>query len=307
MINGIKFQHFQLDYFQKYPFIDSSTTYFESFQDNHYTLMNAQKEVVHHIPFAIGEQSATLFGKKYIVINSTENNVSFDEHLVTLMKCAAKEDSNIYVLFYPSFGISLLHVNGSMFTKNMIADFFYKISASLEEKKTKYPKEKSLVAGDELQVLYRKKDYNKNGTAVYTNRSVITYRVMKDTLINEEACYIINQSSYKWSTNETEILSPLILRKNNNPLFVKKRKKIKFEDICKLEVVNPLELNISVPSSTILGSKSLVTLLEHQSSKLTLTTTLSSFPIFIIETEGLEAKIQYLKKRSKTWGEKLIF
>ena len=191
IIENRQFHKFKTEAFVDYSEIEKTETYYESFLNGNYKLLDKNLETVHHIDYtATYEQNATLFGdevKTSLEFIDTRRSYPRDS-LVATDKTPRKyfktENSEIYALLIPDLKTLAVSSNGQFYTKQLFGDNYNDISEGVKNN-FQTNNRFDIQPGDEVQLFYRRKWYNDStGLAEYQDKQFKNFKYIGDTLID---------------------------------------------------------------------------------------------------------------------------
>ena len=191
IIENRQFHKFKTEAFVDYSEIEKTETYYESFLNGNYKLLDKNLETVHHIDYtATYEQNATLFGdevKTSLEFIDTRRSYPRDS-LVATDKTPRKyfktENSEIYALLIPDLKTLAVSSNGQFYTKQLFGDNYNDISEGVKNN-FQTNNRFDIQPGDEVQLFYRRKWYNDStGLAEYQEKQFKNFKYIGDTLID---------------------------------------------------------------------------------------------------------------------------
>lgn len=191
IIENKQFHKFKTEDFVDYSEIEKSETYYESFSNDNYQLLNANFEIVHKIDYnATSEQNATLFGEKTKTsLEFIDTRTSFPrDSLIATNKTPRKyfksDNAEIYAVIIPDLKTLVLSSNGQFYTKQLIGDNYNDISEGIKNN-FKTNNRFDIQQGDEIQLLYRRKWYNDTtGIAEYQDKQFKNIKYIGDTIVD---------------------------------------------------------------------------------------------------------------------------
>ncbi|MBB4081150.1 hypothetical protein GGR28_003798 [Lewinella aquimaris] len=195
-INERRYTKFKTEDFTDYPKIDNSSTYYESFTDRNYRLLDHRLEVIHDIDYnKTAEQLTSLFGEKVntsLEFIDTRQNFPRDTLIVTDQtprKYFQTSNPEVYAVIIPDLQTMAVSSNGQFYTKQLLGDNYNEITDGIINQYSASSKF-DIQSDDEIQLLYRRKWYNDStGLAEYEDKQFINIKFIGDS-IAEDLSYL---------------------------------------------------------------------------------------------------------------------
>jgi len=211
IINNTWYKKFQTEDFTDYSGRRTSNTYYESFSDGLYTLLNKKLQVVHKINYqTTKEQQGTIFGKPVQIsleFIDTRNSLPRDSLIPmekTPRKYFQKGNSEIYLVLIPDLKTLAVSSNGQFYTKQLFGDNYNDITNGLQndyEASTKFDIQK----GDEIQLFYRRKWYNDTtNIAEYEDKQFKNIKYLGDTIVENAKALKLEIEGYNYLSGSKE-------------------------------------------------------------------------------------------------------
>lgn len=191
IIENRKFLKFKTEDFVDYSEIEKSETYYESFLNGNYKLLDNNFETVHDINYKeSNEQTATLFGyevKTSLELIDTRNSYPRDSLIATNKtprKYFKSDNTEIYAVIIPDLKTLAVSSNGQFYTKQLFGDNYNDISEGIKNN-FKANNRFDIQKGDEIQLFYRRKWYNDStGIAEYQDKQFKNVKYIGDTIVD---------------------------------------------------------------------------------------------------------------------------
>jgi hypothetical protein len=191
IIENRKFLKFKTEDFVDYSEIEKSETYYESFLNGNYKLLDNNFETVHDINYKeSNEQTATLFGyevKTSLELIDTRNSYPRGSLIATNKtprKYFKSDNSEIYAVIIPDLKTLAVSSNGQFYTKQLFGDNYNDISEGIKNN-FKANNRFDIQKGDEIQLFYRRKWYNDStGIAEYQDKQFKNVKYIGDTIVD---------------------------------------------------------------------------------------------------------------------------
>jgi hypothetical protein len=220
LIDNRKFRKFQMSDFKDYADQKQIKSYYESFSNGIYCLLDSSLQVVHQINFqTTNEQTGILFGKSTQIaleLLHASSNHSDEAPVITdntPRKYFQKDTAEIYVVIIPFFEALVVAGNGQYYVKKMMADCYNNISEGLLNN-VKVSNRFDIQVGDEVQLFYRNKWYNDTTyLAEYRDKQYKNFKYSGDTIVQDQLHmkFQVEEYSYLSGHNDDtkEFLVPL--------------------------------------------------------------------------------------------------
>ena len=205
IIEKRQFHKFKTEDFVDYSEIEKTETYYESFLNGNYKLLDKNLKTVHNIDYtATSEQTATLFGnevKTSLEFIDTRRSYPRDSLIAnekTPRKYFKTDNSAIYALIIPDLKTVAVSSNGQFYTKQLFGDNYNDISEGIKNK-FQVNNRFDIQVGDEIQLFYRRKWYNDStGIAEYQDKQFKNIKYVGDTIINGNKSLKLRVEGYNY-------------------------------------------------------------------------------------------------------------
>jgi hypothetical protein len=196
------------------------TSYYESFANGTYCLLDSSLQVVHQINFlTTNEQTGILFGKSTLIaleLLYTGRNLGEEKAVSTAnvpRKYYQKDNSEIYVVVIPYLEAQVVSSNGQYYLKKLMGDNYNDISEGLVHN-FKVSSRFDIQKGDEIQLFYRRKNYNDTtNMAEYEDKQFKNFKYLGDTVVNDKTAMKFQTEGYNYLSGSmdgsNEFLVPL--------------------------------------------------------------------------------------------------
>jgi hypothetical protein len=192
IIGNIKFRKLQTEDFSDYSKMRKTTTYYEAFADEFYTLLDNSLNVLHKLNYTNKkDQLGTLFGRQTdISLEFIDTRNSFPKDSLiptekTPRKYFQKDNSEIYLVIIPDFKTVAVSSNGQFYTKQLFGDNYNDITNGLKNN-YQVSNKLDIQKGDEIQLFYRRKWYNDTtDLAEYEDKQFKNIKYLGDTVVNK--------------------------------------------------------------------------------------------------------------------------
>ena len=220
VIEAIQYKKFQLADFTDYAGQKAITSFYESFANGTYCLLDSSLQVVHQVNFqTTNEQTGILFGKSTQIsleLLSARSNPSEEKAVATAnvpRKYFRKDNSEIYVVVIPFFEAQVVSSNGQYYLKKLMGDNYNDISEGLVHD-FKVSSRFDIQKGDEIQLFYRRKWYDDTtNMAEYEDKQFKNFKYLGDTVVKDKTAMKFQTEGYNYlsgSMDDTkEFLVPL--------------------------------------------------------------------------------------------------
>jgi hypothetical protein len=220
LIDNTKFRKFQMSDFKDYADQKQIKSYYESFSNGIYCLLDSSLQVVHQVNFqTTSEQTGILFGistQIALELLHTSSNHSEEAPVITdntPRKYFQKDAAEIYVVIIPFFEALVVAGNGQYYLKKLMGDNYNDISEGLVHD-FKVSSRFDIQKGDEIQLFYRNKWYDDTTyLAEYRDKQYKNFKYSGDTIVQDQLHmkFQVEEYSYLSGRNDDtkEILVPL--------------------------------------------------------------------------------------------------
>jgi hypothetical protein len=190
IIYNVKYRKFQTSDFTDYSDKRETRTFYETFANGVYCLLDDNKKIVHKINYQTdNEQTGTIFGKQtQILLEFIDTRNYFPkDSLVPTEKTPRKyyrtDNSEIYLIIIPDLQSLVVSSNGQFYTKQLMGDNYNDITKGLQNNFTASTKF-DIQIGDEVQLFYRRKWYNDTtNLAEYQDKQYKNIKYVGDTIV----------------------------------------------------------------------------------------------------------------------------
>jgi hypothetical protein len=227
LIDNVKYHKFQTADFKDYSEQHEKKTFYETFANGIYCLLDDNKKVVHKINYQTNNnQTGTIFGKEtQISIEFIDTRSSYPrDSLVPTEKTPRKyyqtDNSEIYLVIIPDLQSLVVSSNGQFYTKQLMGDNYNDISKGLQNNysaTTKFDIQK----GDEVQLFYRRKWYNDTtNLAEYQDKQFKNFKYVGDTIVNETKALKFEVEGYNYLSGSYERPEELLIAITDSGYYV---------------------------------------------------------------------------------------
>lgn len=218
IINNIKYRKLQTSDFTDYSNKRETRTFYETFANYIYCLLDNNKNVIHKINYQIdNEQIATIFGKQTNILLEyidTRNSYTGDSLIPTLKtprKYYQKDNSEIYLVVIPDLQSLVISSNGQFYTKQLMGDNYNDITNGFKNNfstSTKFDIQK----GDEIQLFFRRKWYNDTSyISEYQDKQFKNFKYLADTIVNNTKTLKFEVEGYNYLSGSYESPQELLV------------------------------------------------------------------------------------------------
>jgi nitrogen regulatory protein PII len=204
-INHVIYHKFQTADFTDYDGNKTLNTYYESFADSIYTLLDYRKNTIHKINYLINnEQTGIIFDKQSTILLEfidTRNSYPRDSLKPTIKtprKYYQKDSADIYLIIIPDLQSLVVASNGRFYTKQLMGDNYNAITNGFKNSYTATSKF-DIQKGDEVQLFYRRKWYDdQTDVAKYEDKQFKNFRYIGDTILKNTQAMIMETEGYNY-------------------------------------------------------------------------------------------------------------
>lgn len=227
IIEKVKYHKFQTSDFTDYSNKRETKTFYETFANGVYCLLDDTKKVVHKINYQIDkEQTATIFGKQTNILLEfidTRNSYPRDSLVATRKtprKYYQKDNSEIYLVIIPVLQSLVVSSNGQFYTKQLMGDNYNDITEGLKNNYTASTKF-DIQKGDEIQLFYRRKWYNDTtNLAEYEDKQFKNFKYLSDTIVNNTKALKFEVEGYNYLSGSYDSPQELLVTLTDSGYYV---------------------------------------------------------------------------------------
>jgi hypothetical protein len=227
IIDNVKYRKFQTSDFTNYSNKQETKTFYETFTNDVYYLLDNSKKVIHKIDYQIDtEQAATIFGKEQNILLEfidTRNSYPRDSLVPTMKtprKYYQKDNSEIYLVIIPDLQSLVVSSNGQFYTKQLMGDNYNDISNGLKNNYTASTRF-DIQKGDEIQLFYRRKWYDDTtNVAEYQDKQFKNFKYINDTIIKNEKALKFEVEGYNYLSGSYDSPQELLVTVTDSGYYV---------------------------------------------------------------------------------------
>lgn len=205
LIDNVSYRKFQTADFKDYAEQHEQKTFYETFADGIYCLLDDSRKVLHKINYlANNKQTGTIFGKEtQLSLEFIDTRRSYPrDSLIPTWKTPRKyyqtDNTEIYLVIIPDLKSLVVSSNGQSYTKQLMGDNYNDISRGLQNNYTASTKF-DIQKGDEVQLFYRRKWYNDTtDLAEYEDKQFKNIKYVGDTITNESKALKFEVEGYNY-------------------------------------------------------------------------------------------------------------
>ncbi len=218
IIENVKYRKFKTSDFTDYSNKQETKTFYETFANGVYCLLDNSKKVIHKINYQIDkEQTSTIFGKQSNILLEfidTRNSYPRDSLVATRKtprKYYQKDNSEIYLVIIPDLQSLVVSSNGDFYTKQLMGDNYNDITIGLQNNYTASTKF-DIQIGDEVQLFYRRMWYNETTNfAEYKDKQFKNFKYLSDTIVNNTKTLKFEVEGYNYLSGSYESPQELLV------------------------------------------------------------------------------------------------
>ena len=227
IIDNVKYRKFQTSDFINYSDKRETKTFYETFVNGVYSLLDNSKKVVHKISYqADKEQTGTIFGKQSNILLEfidTRNSYPRDSLVATKKtprKYYQKDNSEIYLVIIPDLQSLVVSSNGQFYTKQLMGDNYNDITNGFKNNFTASTKF-DIQKGDEIQLLYRRKWYDDTtNLAEYEDKQFKNFKYLSDTIVNNTKALKFEVEGYNYLSGSYDSPQELLVTVTDSGYYV---------------------------------------------------------------------------------------
>lgn len=227
LIDKVKYLKFQTSDFTGNSEKQETKTFYETFDNGIYCLLDNNKNIVHKINYqADKEQDGIIFCKQSKIsleFIDTRNSFPRDSLIPTQKtprKYYTKGNSEIYLVIIPDLKTLAVSSNGQFYTKQLFGDNYNDISKGFQDNysaNTKFDIQK----GDEIQLFYRRKWYgDTTNLAEYEDKQFKNFKYVGDTIVNNTKTLKLEIEGYNYLSGSYESPEELLVPVTDSGYYV---------------------------------------------------------------------------------------
>jgi len=205
IIDNVKYRKFKTSDFTDYSDKKDTKTFYETFANGVYCLLDDSIKIVHKINYQTNnEQTGIIFGRQtQILLEFIDTRNSFPrDSLIPTEKTPRKyyptDNSEIYLVIIPDLQSLVVSSNGQFYTKQLMGDNYNDITKGLQNNFTASTKF-DIQKGDEVQLFYRRKWYNDTtNLAEYEDKQFKNFKYLGDTVVNDTKALKFEVEGYNY-------------------------------------------------------------------------------------------------------------
>ena len=227
IIDNVKYRKFKTSDFTDYSDKKDTKTFYETFANSVYCLLDDSKKIVHKINYQTNnEQTGIIFGRQtQILLEFIDTRNSFPrDSLITTEKTPRKyyptDNSEIYLVIIPDLQSLVVSSNGQFYTKQLMGDNYNDITKSLQNNFTASTKF-DIQKGDEVQLFYRRKWYNDTtNLAEYEDKQFKNFKYLGDTVVNDTKALKFEVEGYNYLSGSYDSPQELLVTVTDSGYYV---------------------------------------------------------------------------------------
>jgi hypothetical protein len=227
IIENVKYREFKTSDFTDYSDKQEAKTFYETFANGVYCLLDNSKKVVHKINYQIDkEQTGTIFGKQSNILLEfidTRNSYPRDSLVATKKtprKYYQKDNSEIYLVIIPDLQSLVVSSNGQFYTKQLMGDNYNDITNGFKNNSTASTKF-DIQKGDEIQLFYRRKWYDDTtNIAEYQDKQFKNFKYLADTIVNNTKTLKFEVEGYNYLSGSYKSPQMLLVSVTDSGYYV---------------------------------------------------------------------------------------
>lgn len=227
IIENVKYLKFQTSDFTDFSDKRETKSFYETFANSVYCLLDNSRKVVHKINYQIDkEQTATIFGKQTTILLEfidTRNSYPKDSLVATRKtprKYYQKDNSEIYLVIIPDLQSLVVSSNGQFYTKQLMGDNYNDISNGLKNNYTASTRF-DIQKGDEIQLFYRRKWYDDTtNVAEYQDKQFKNFKYLGDTIVSNTKTMKFEVEGYNYLSGSYDSPQELLVTVTDSGYYV---------------------------------------------------------------------------------------
>ena len=227
IIDNVKYRKLQTSDFTDYSDKRETKTFYETFTNDVYCLLDNSKKIVHKINYKTNnEQKAIIFGRQtQILLEFIDTRNSFPRDSLfptekTPRKYYHKDNSEIYLVIIPDLQSLVVSSNGQFYTKQLMGDNYNDITKGFQNNFTASTKFE-IQKGDEVQLFYRRKWYNDTtNLAEYEDKQFKNFKYVGDTVVNDTKALKFEVEGYNYLSGSYDSPQELLVSVTDSGYYV---------------------------------------------------------------------------------------
>ncbi len=227
IIANIRYHKFQTADFIDYSDKRETKTFYETFSNGIYCLLDSCKQIVHKVNYQTNkDQIGTIFGSQsQISLEYIETRTSFPRDSLiptekTPRKYYQKNNSEIYLVIIPDLQSLVVSSNGQFYTKQLMGDNYNDITEGLQNNFTASTKF-DIQKGDEIQLFFRRKWYNDTtNLAEYQDKQFKNFKYLGDTVIDNTKTLKLEVESFQYLSGSYDYPEELLLTETEGGYYI---------------------------------------------------------------------------------------
>lgn len=223
VIGAIQYKKFQMADFTDYAGPKEVKTYFETFNNSTYCLLDSSLAIIHRINFQTkNQQDGIIFGKKsqisleFLFSRSNSNEDSLSITTMVPRKYFLMDNSEIYIVIIPFLEAEVVSSNGDFYLKKLMGDNYNNISEGLlsnYKASTRF----DIQIGDEIQLFYRRKWYDDTTHfAKYEDKQIKNISYLGDTILNNKRAMRFQIEDYNYLSGTYTLTKDFLVEQTND-------------------------------------------------------------------------------------------
>lgn len=217
---------FKTEDFIDYSKIKTTNTYYESFLNDNYKLLDENQKTVHNINYNDSvEQIATLYGnqvKTSLELIDTRNSYPRDSLVAnskTPRKYFSSDNLEIYAVIIPDLQTLALSSDGKVYTKQLFGDNYNDITEGIKNNFTSN-NQFDIEIGDEIQLFYHRKWYNDiTGIAEYEDKQFKNIKYIGDTIVDTNKALKLQIEGYNYLSGSKDGPEEILMKVSDSGYY----------------------------------------------------------------------------------------
>jgi hypothetical protein len=314
LIRNKSFKKFELSKFKDYSKEKNHEIYFESFANDEYEKLDQELVVIHKLNINTrAQQNGVLFRKKgKIELEFVETRRSFPRDTLkpddtTPRKFYFKKKPNLNISLRIDLQVLELEIKGKKYTKHLLSDIYTNLSKGIKNREP-IKDNLSLKVGDEIQVFYSRKWYNKSTKlAEYEDKQYKNIKYVGDTIVEGQKALNFRIDGFNYlSGKEDSGYFPVFKSGSGyyygNQLIDYKEFKPELKIVEQDSENNYIYFQAYI--SDRIGTQDFPKVIQYNSLSPYCYYILPYFPIPYVEAGNVVGKITYVKKNNQEFGRK---
>jgi hypothetical protein len=316
LISNKSFKKFELSKFKDYSKEKNREIYYESFANDEYEKRDQELVVIHKLNVNTqAQQNGILFRKKgrieleFVDTRRSSPRNALEPDATTPRKFYFKKKPNLNISLRIDLQVLELEINRKKYTKHLLSDIYTNLSKGI---KNREPVESNLTlkVGDEIQVFYQRKWYNKTTKlAEYEDKQYKNIKYVGDTIVDGQIALNFRFDGFNYLSGKEDSGYFPVLKSGSgyyygNQLIDYKQFKPELKIIEQDSKNNYIYFQAHIIDR--IGTQDFPRVIQYNSLSRYCYYILPYFPTPYVEAGNVVGKITYVKKNNQEFGVKKV-